>query len=307
MKDNIRLLIQMALIFLAPLLAKHHITVGNDQIDQIAAGLALVAGVISTFAHWWKSPPNPNLVALPPAGQKAGQTAAKLPIALLLAGLVCRAAMAQTAIPSTSWGEIGQGVIGLGETVISAMPTNIAIAPYGTVILNAQKQSTTSSTAEVERFVGRLHNRLRGDMLHALAVGGTSSTTTKFGGGLLAAYNLSLGPVMGGPAVAVDYVDSFTAFNGGVNFGLPIKPLSFLGMTNFAVVPTTIDMVGTPLGGTGNTSATVETAVSGGAYFSFGHVWGGSLFAGGLYGTRSGAGAYNGTYLNGFGGWTKSF
>lgn len=291
MKDSIQLIAQVILMAGGAWFAKNHISLTQADLEGALGGLATFLGIVWKFYHWFKTPANPALVSLPNAGAKAAGSAPLHLVLMFLVGLAAlvppmgRAQGAPSpagtttvpsgAIPSTPWGEIGQGVIQLGEGVIDAMPTNIAIAPYATVVLDAKDS--------------------------------TGKTSTKIGGGVLVAYNLSLGPIQGGPAVAVDYVNQFMAFNGGLSLSAPIHPFAFMGWTSFSFVPTTIDMVGTPLAGSGGSSSAIETATSGGAYLGFGHVFGGSFFAGGLYGTRSGAGAYSGNYLNLFAGWTKHF
>jgi len=162
-------------------------------------------------------------------------------------------------------GLIGHGLLDLGLKLYDAVPTNITVAPYGTYVLSQKK----------------------------------------FGYGLGVGYNLSLGPVSGGPIVLVDHVDQFLAFSGGVTLQADLHPLAHWGINSFTVTPFGITAVGTPLGGAGGNNGGLQTINSLGADVKFGHLWGGQFLVGGAYGTRTGAGAYSGGYINGFFGWKK--
>lgn len=56
MKDNLQLIGQVLLIVLGPILAKHGITVGNDDVDKILAGLSEIIGIGWKFWHWNATP-----------------------------------------------------------------------------------------------------------------------------------------------------------------------------------------------------------------------------------------------------------
>lgn len=59
-KDNLQLLGQVILIVLGPLLAKHNLTVGNDEIDKLLGALSEVFGLVWKFAHWHGTPSAPT-------------------------------------------------------------------------------------------------------------------------------------------------------------------------------------------------------------------------------------------------------
>jgi hypothetical protein len=59
MKDNLQLIGQVILIVLGPLLAKHNISVGNDEIDKLLAALSEAIGIIWKFFHWHATPSAP--------------------------------------------------------------------------------------------------------------------------------------------------------------------------------------------------------------------------------------------------------
>lgn len=126
----------------------------------------------------------------------------------------------------------------------------------------------------------------------------------KFGYGLLAVYNFNnyVGAVAG-----VDHVDQFLSLSGGIQLQAPIHPLERFGYTNFVTTPFVISALGTPFGGAGNSNGGVETINSAGLALSFGHVFGGRFSLAGAAGTRSGVGAYDGTYINFWTGWKRTF
>lgn len=174
----------------------------------------------------------------------------------------------------------------VGLDLYNASPTNLGFYPYGTYVLSAHKA----------------------------------------GGGLALVYDVNPTDTLKvGVLAGVDYIDQFLGLNGGVQISLPIHPLARYGLTNFAVVPVAISALGTPLQGTSNNGG-IETINSAGLALEFGHFLGGRFSAGGLYGTRTGAGGaassgttpgggyplpksttYNGGYLNFFIGWQRGF
>lgn len=126
----------------------------------------------------------------------------------------------------------------------------------------------------------------------------------KFGYGLLAAYNVSqhIGIVAG-----IDHIDQFLGVNGGIQLSLPLRPLARFGFTNLVVTPFVISALGTPFGGAGNANGGLQTINSAGADIAIGHVLGGRFILGAAAGTRTGAGAYGGEYINAFFGYKRGF
>jgi hypothetical protein len=64
-KDNIKQFLQVVLILLGPLLIKHHISFGNDIVDEVAGTLSDAWGIIWKFMHWNKTPDAPAPVSNP--------------------------------------------------------------------------------------------------------------------------------------------------------------------------------------------------------------------------------------------------
>lgn len=62
MKDQLQLIAQVVLIGLGPVLAKHGVTVGNADVDQILGGLSLLGGILWKFWHWNATP---SAIAVP--------------------------------------------------------------------------------------------------------------------------------------------------------------------------------------------------------------------------------------------------
>lgn len=56
MKDNLQLIGQVILIALGPLLAKHGVSVGNAEIDDILGAISEIAGIVWKFRHWNATP-----------------------------------------------------------------------------------------------------------------------------------------------------------------------------------------------------------------------------------------------------------
>jgi hypothetical protein len=128
----------------------------------------------------------------------------------------------------------------------------------------------------------------------------------KFGGGLLAVFNVNdyVGVGVGG-----DYLRRFTLLSANATLKYPIHPLSFLHNsfgTNFAVVPFELIGGGASLSGAspGGIGVMIQDT---GAYFQFGHLWGGQFAVGGAYGQWMNAGDYSGKRYHGFLSWSKGF
>ena len=127
---------------------------------------------------------------------------------------------------------------------------------------------------------------------------------SKVGAGGLLIYNVS-GHV--GVAAGLDYLGSWTLVSGNVTFKLPFQPLAAYGFTNLWVVPNAIAGLGTSFGGSGSSTATVETIAGTGASVTFGHWLGGSFDTGFEAVNLSNAGAYSGWDYRLFIGWGKGF
>lgn len=278
MKDNTQIIGQVVTLLVGGFLTKR----GLDQHDiesLIGAAITLV-GIVWKFWHWHTTPDNSNT---PTAGNLANTLKSWAVVGALFffvhPGMAQSTTNTQTASMAappailgtnsqSDLGLIARGVLGLGRQVIDAMPTNLTVAPYGTYVLQPKK----------------------------------------FGYGVGIAYNLSLNDTFsGGPIVLLDHVDTYMAFSGGVTLQADLHPLAWFGVQNstFSVTPFGITAIGTPLSGAGVSNGGVQTINSVGADIKFGHLWGGRYVIGGAYGTRTGAGAYNGGYINGFAGWQR--
>jgi hypothetical protein len=82
MKDQFQLIAQVVLIGLGPVLAKHGVTVGNNDVDQILGGLSLLVGIIWKFVHWNTTP------SAVPATVPIKQVVSCLAFAAVFAGIV---------------------------------------------------------------------------------------------------------------------------------------------------------------------------------------------------------------------------
>jgi hypothetical protein len=57
--DTLQLIGQILLIGLGPVLAKHGITLGNEDVDKVTGAIAFIGGVVWKFYHWNKTPTAP--------------------------------------------------------------------------------------------------------------------------------------------------------------------------------------------------------------------------------------------------------
>jgi hypothetical protein len=126
---------------------------------------------------------------------------------------------------------------------------------------------------------------------------------TRFGGGILAFYNLN---DFVAPGIGVDWLGQFSLVSATLTLKAPIPLSSFGGFlggwtTNVVVTPFALVEAGMPIGGSGGSSGITTTATAGG-YLEFGHIFGGRFNVGGAYGRRDNAGLYSGTLYNFFAG-----
>jgi hypothetical protein len=148
---------------------------------------------------------------------------------------------------------------------------------------------------------------------------GISSNPTNYAGALFLGHSLkggqtALGAVVienvsdyAGVIVGVDTlfgggkVGSANIVSGGLTLKLPTHPLAFIGgsfCTNLLMTPYAIAMVGTPISGTGNADGGLASITREGVNFDIYDLKGFELGAGIDYGTRSGAGNYNGNWID---------
>ena len=128
---------------------------------------------------------------------------------------------------------------------------------------------------------------------------------TKYGGGLLAVYNVNAYVGLG---LGVDWLGSFNMLSCNATFKYPLHPFkSFTFIpegfrTNFAVVPFALAGGGTAF--TGNGGVMIADT---GFYTAFGHLWGGQFNTGVCWGQWANAGDYSGKRYHFFMGWNKGF
>jgi hypothetical protein len=120
---------------------------------------------------------------------------------------------------------------------------------------------------------------------------GIGSQPVKWGGGGLIAYNFNQ---FVGTGLGFDYMGQAMEVNGQVTLQAPIA-LSAIGLTNVFATPWAFAGLGTPFSGTAGSS--VAAIAGGGAVVRFGHVLGGTLYAGAGYVNWTGAGKYSGDRL----------
>ena len=129
----------------------------------------------------------------------------------------------------------------------------------------------------------------------------------KFGGGVLALYNFNN---FIGAGIGADYLGQFSLVSGNVELKLPLRPLAFTGWsfaTNIVTTPFIYTGLGTPMSGAGGNNGGISTHIGGGLNMDVAKLWGGEISLGGALITRSGAGDYNGKYVNAFLAWRRGF
>ena len=129
--------------------------------------------------------------------------------------------------------------------------------------------------------------------------------SSKYGGGILALYNLN-NYVAGG--IGIDYLGQFSLFSGNLTLKLPIIINKYVMLPspfdNLEIVPFTLGGIATPMSAVTSSPIMVWSA---GGLIKFGHLWGGRFNTGAAYGSWENAGDYTGKRINVFVGWSKDF
>jgi hypothetical protein len=167
--------------------------------------------------------------------------------------------------PSSIWSDIGNV---LGDVGISTNPTNYAAGAFAGIKTSGSQYSIGAYVIEnVNNYVG-------------IMVG----VDQLFGGGKIGSENVVAG---------------------GLTLKAPTHPLRFLtSSTNgflysFAAIPYVAALASTPIGGTGNAGGGLGALVRTGINIDIVNFSGWELGAGIDYGNRTGAGAYNGNWVDG--------
>jgi hypothetical protein len=125
---------------------------------------------------------------------------------------------------------------------------------------------------------------------------------TKWGGGLLAVYNVNQ---YVGVGLGLDWLGEFSLVSGNVTLSLPFHPLS--AYPSLVLTPFVLAGIATPYSGDGKFNGTAATVEDAGAYLKFGHVLGGQFNVGGCYGEWTGTGPYDVKRYHLFAGWSHGF
>jgi hypothetical protein len=157
----------------------------------------------------------------------------------------------------------------------------LGVAFFATVI-NAQVVTNTTQTK-----------------LAGVVYGTYVKDVKRWGGGVLGAYNFNNNA---GLVVGLDYIDEFLAVSGGVQLQLPTRPLESIGYTNFYATPFVLTAVGTSMSGAGTDNNNAQVIYAAGMKTDIYKANKYRVFGGFAIGTRTGAGAYSGQYLNLFAG-----
>jgi hypothetical protein len=180
------------------------------------------------------------------------------------------------------------------------------ITNNGVVYAPVASPSTNSSAFVLA--VDSLWNNVKSATNYAIAPYATYApkAPTKWGGGVLAIYNVSK---YFGAGVGVDWLGSFSLVSGNIQLKLPTHPLASLG-GNWAVLeftPFAIGGIGTPFSGAGSANGGISTIEDAGLQIKFGHLWGGQFGVEGTYGRWTGSGPYDVARMHAAVSWQKGF
>lgn len=127
---------------------------------------------------------------------------------------------------------------------------------------------------------------------------------TKYGGGILALYNVNQNVGVG---TGVDWLGSFSLVSANVTLRLPTRPLTFMGFSNFVATPFVLAGVGTPFGGAGGNNGAVSTIEGAGMNFDVAKIKGWNFGFGYAYDNWTSVGAFSGRHHQGFVKLSKGF
>ena len=127
---------------------------------------------------------------------------------------------------------------------------------------------------------------------------------TKVGGGVLALWNFN---EYVGAGMGLDYLGQFWMPSASVQLRLPVKPLAFMGWTNFTATPFTLAGIATPLGGAGSDNRNVASILGAGASADVCKLFQGHLAVGGALVKWTGAGDYSGNHYQIFVAYRQGF
>lgn len=127
----------------------------------------------------------------------------------------------------------------------------------------------------------------------------------KYGGGLLAVYNVNenFGAGVGLDALGTE----FNMVSGNITLKVPTHPLSFIGWTNVVATPFLLAGIGTPMGGAGKANGNISTIAGAGTALDVFTVKGFQASIGYEYSQWSGASAFSGAHHHVFFGFRKGF
>ena len=190
------------------------------------------------------------------------------------AALNAAIAQAETpaAITTNSEPSLTGGLTLIAQTIYDAMPSNYAVAVYGTYAPSAP-------------------------------------SSHKIGGGVLALWNINQ---YVGTGLGLDYLGSLYMPSANLKLQLPIKPIAWVGsspfFTNFVLTPFVLGGIATPIAGAANDTRSIAGIASAGANLDVAQLWGGEVSLGAALTKWTGAGVdYSGNHYNFFVAWRHGF
>jgi hypothetical protein len=136
--------------------------------------------------------------------------------------------------------------------------------------------------------------------------------SSKFGGGLFAAYNFNQ---FAGAGIGMDWLGEFSIVSGNIQLQAPFHLATVIPaagklpfLQNVTISPFAIVGLGTPYSGNGHFNGSPMAITDVGGYVGFGHLWNGQFNAGVAWGKWVGQGPYGGvTRYHLFAGYMRQF
>lgn len=185
-----------------------------------------------------------------------------------------------------------------GAQTFNAVPTNVIVMPMPTPSISGGLGQIAAAIKAAD--IGHMSN-----YLIAPYATYAPKAPTKYGGGIMAIYNVNSHL---GMAAGLDWLGQFTLVSGNATLKADTHPLrSFSSSTNsffynFTATPFALAGAGVDVGGTGS-----HVIWDLGLHTSFGHFMGGKFGLGGAYGEWIGSSPYDVKRYHFFVDWQKGF
>jgi len=183
----------------------------------------------------------------------------------------------------------------------------LILLPLLALCLTAAAQTPTNSAPpKALSFLSELAGNLGNATNWTIAPYATYAPTapTKYGGGVLAVYNVN---EYIGAGSGVDWLGEFNLISANVTLRVPTRPFTALGWSNVIATPFIIAGIGTPVGGVGVNNGSVSTIEGAGLSLDVGKIKGWNFGLGYAYDNWTGVGDFGGRHHQAFVKLSKGF